>query len=380
MTKEAINADELSDDDFIEQLEVGKLDNPKEEESTNSEEDIKQEDTNSEELETSQDLLDEEDSIEDDHEDDEDFTEQEESELKEDTEETHQEDSINESETEDEQEQEDSESVFNYKEAYEQILSPFKANGKTIEVHNPDEVRKLMQMGANYTKKMQEMGQHRKVLSMLDKKGLLDESKISYLIDLDQKDPEAIKKLIKEAGIDPLDIDLDEDSKYTPNKHIISNKEIALKTKLDDIKSTPSGSETLNTIYKTWDSESKDALWDKPEILDFINTHRNKGIYDQIVSEVDRQRYLGNISPEVPFIQAYIQIGNAMTEAGAFKNNQSSTNTDSVVHRKTVAKKKSSKNVNAAKLTKSSSQKVKSVVNYDDLSDDEFLKQMKNRV
>ena len=43
----------------------------------------------------------------------------------------------------------------NYEEFYNQIMTPFKANGKMISLKTPDEAIKLMQMGANYTRKIQ---------------------------------------------------------------------------------------------------------------------------------------------------------------------------------------------------------------------------------
>ena len=51
-----------------------------------------------------------------------------------------------------------------------------------------------MQMGAGYGRKLQDMQPHLKTLRMLEKNNLLDEGKLSYLIDLDQKNPDAIKK------------------------------------------------------------------------------------------------------------------------------------------------------------------------------------------
>ena len=90
-----------------------------------------------------------------------------------------------------------------YEAFYKEVMTPFKANGKLIELRNPAEAVQLMQMGANYTRKMQAIQQHRKVLTMLENNGLLDEGKLSFLIDIEKKNPDAIQKLVKESGIDP---------------------------------------------------------------------------------------------------------------------------------------------------------------------------------
>ena len=63
-------------------------------------------------------------------------------------------------------------------EAYNKIMAPFKANGKMIELRSPEEAVSLMQMGANYTRKMQELQPHRKTLLMLQDNNLLDAEKL----------------------------------------------------------------------------------------------------------------------------------------------------------------------------------------------------------
>jgi len=114
-----------------------------------------------------------------------------------------------------------------YKAFHDTMMAPFKANGKTIELRTPEEAIQLMKMGANYTRKMQEIAPHRKMLTMLQKHEL-DETRLSYLIDLDKKNPEAIKQLIKEANIDPLDIDVTIPSAYQAGNHIVSDDEVLL--------------------------------------------------------------------------------------------------------------------------------------------------------
>ena len=68
---------------------------------------------------------------------------------------------------------------------------------------------------------------------MLENNGLLDEQKITYLIDLDKKNPDAIGKLIKESGIDPLDVNTQEEPKYTPGNYSVSDAQVNLDAVLD---------------------------------------------------------------------------------------------------------------------------------------------------
>ena len=205
-----------------------------------------------------------------------------------------------------------------HKAFYEQIMTPFKANGKIIELKSPEEAIQLMQMGANYTRKMQSIQPHRKVLTMLENNGLLDENRLSYLIDLDKKNPEAIKKLIKDAGIDPLEIDTETEPTYLEGSHKVSDAEVNFRSNLDELSSTPTGKETLHIINSTWDETSKEVLWGEPSLMTIIHAQRDTGVYDRITTEVDRQKMLGKIAPDTPFLKAYKDVGDALAAVGGF--------------------------------------------------------------
>lgn len=205
-------------------------------------------------------------------------------------------------------------------ENYNRIMKPFVANGKTITLKSPDEAIKLMQMGANYTKKMQGMAPHRAVLTMLEKNGLLDQGKLSFLIDLDKKNPDAIKKLVKDSGVDPLDFDPKSESTYTPGNHRVDAKEVAFNTALDDLKSTDAGMKTLLDINDKWDDASKAYLGDHPGIMTDIHEQRESGIYNRITDEMDRRKTLGELASDVSFLAAYELVGNELSKAGYFND------------------------------------------------------------
>lgn len=207
---------------------------------------------------------------------------------------------------------------FNYKEGYEKLMAPFKANGKMITPRSPEEAISLMQMGANYTRKMQELQPYRKVMLMLQNNGLMDEEKLSFLIDLDKKNPEAIKKLLKDSGTDPLDFNPEEEINYQSGKHRVTDTEADFATEIDDLKSTQEGQATLGVISSTWDAASKDALYQNRGLLHTIHEQRENGIYDTIANEVNRLQVLGQIPVGTPFIQAYNHVGNLLAQQGAF--------------------------------------------------------------
>ena len=281
---------------------------------------------------------------------------------------------------------------------YDQVMKPFKANGREIQLRTPEEAIRLMQMGAGYGRKLQDMQPHLKTLRMLEKNNLLDQKKLGFLIDINSKNPEAIKKLIKDSGIDPLDLNMDDNANYRPTDHSVSDNEVAFAEALKDVSSQPGGRDTIQHINSTWDQKSKDFLWGNPEVLAVIQDQRANGIYDAIAAEIDRKKMLGEIAPTVPFLEAYKIAGDALvaskslTQPGSEPAPQSSNPATApkadqqagrVLGTRTAAPKSSATNSDKAKAASSptnSSRKAKETVNPLDMADDDFLKQFENRL
>lgn len=207
----------------------------------------------------------------------------------------------------------------NYEELYNKVMAPFKANGRDFKPESPEEAIRLMQLGANYTKKMHKLAPNLKIVRMLENNGLLDENKVNFLIDLNKKEPGAIHRLLSEAKIDPLEIDPNEPVKYTPGNYQVSDNEMAFQDTISSVTETPTGKDTIHHVNDTWDLQSKQMLFKDPQILEVINEQRANGIYARISAEVERQRTLGNLT-NVPFIQAYHQVGGQLHQAGLLGN------------------------------------------------------------
>lgn len=209
-------------------------------------------------------------------------------------------------------------SEIDYKQLYEEVFQPFKANGKEIKIDSVEDARQLMQMGANYNKKMQALKPNLKVVKMLEANDLLDTDKLSYLIDLNKKNPEAIKKLLQEANIDPLDIDVQSESQYTPNDYQISDTQIELQEVQSMIESTPQFPQTIEVITG-WDSASKNVLTENPKLIATINDHVGNGIYQQINDIVEKERILGRLT-NVSDLEAYRIVGDYLQQNNLFKS------------------------------------------------------------
>lgn len=206
-----------------------------------------------------------------------------------------------------------------YKAEYERLLKPFKANGRDVSVTSVDDALSLMQMGANYNKKMAGLKPSMKILKLLENNGLLDENKLSYLIDLDKKDPLAINKLVQDSGLNPMDLDAAKAGEYRPKTRTVDEREMELDTVLDDIQSTPTYTRTLEVVSKKWDGPSKQIVAAQPQLLKVINDHMSSGIYDLITAEIESQRMFGRLDG-LSDIDAYRKVGDAIQARGGFND------------------------------------------------------------
>jgi hypothetical protein len=273
------------------------------------------------------------------------------------------------------QEKDISQAKIDYEAAYKRIMAPFKASKRMMQVDNIDDAIALMQKGADYHNKMKTLSPNLKIVSTLEKEGLLDQSKLNNLIDLSKKDPKAIAQLIKDSGIDPLDIDTDEEVTYKPNNYSVSDKEFKINQAIDDIRDTPSFDKTINILAKEWDNESKNLISDNPEIISIINDHVFNGVFDKVQSVVDTERALGRL--QVPDVVAYRQVAEHLQSQGALSNQQESVRPPPASVPKTKAQDPAvvqQKRKAAAGTRKTAGKTDNASANYLDMTDEEFMK------
>lgn len=211
---------------------------------------------------------------------------------------------------------------IDYKGFYDSIMAPIKANGHTIQLKNQDEVIKLIQQGANYTKKMQELAPYRKLNYMLKDNDLLDVNKLSFLIDINKGNPEAVKKFLKDHNIDPLDIDTYSELNYKEGSNVVSDKEVAFREAYLGLGESDDGIKLRDT-FNSYDEKSKDLLVDHPELMNDLLQQKRAGIYDSITAEIDRQKALGTLNPSLSFLEAYNLVGQQLARNQAPSNIQS---------------------------------------------------------
>lgn len=188
------------------------------------------------------------------------------------------------------------EPTIDYKAAYESIMRPFKANGREIIPQGINDVISLMQMGANYTKKMQQFAPVRKVAETVTRNGINDKE-LNFLIDIHNGNKDAIKSLLKRHNIDPTemmsDLEDDKDKKeYVPSNYAPSDSDMEISEIMADI--DPDNMEKIKDIIANkWDAKSREELIKNPNILRGLNEELQLGRFDTIQAIVDNERVFG---------------------------------------------------------------------------------------
>lgn len=205
---------------------------------------------------------------------------------------------------------EQEESSINFENEYNKLIGvPIKGAGKEITLTNTDEAIKLIQMGMGYHKSMEQMKPAKRIIAMLENNDMLDEDKLSYAIDLINKNPKAISKLVSESEFDSYEVDEEETKSYKPTDYSVSPETIALDNALKDISDTPSYAKTVQVIARQWDDGSRDIIKRNPNTIAIINDHIASGLFDTVSNEVERQRMLGNVPSGLSDLEVYKLVG-----------------------------------------------------------------------
>ena len=270
---------------------------------------------------------------------------------------------------------------------YAKISQPIKADGKEFTVRSEDDLVRLIQQGVNYSRRMNELKPAKDLHRMLKEQNLLDPAKLNLLIDVAKGDKNAIVKLLKDHNVDPMDLDTSGESKYQAKNYEGNPQDNAFRDALESAISTDEGQFVVSQIHKNWDAASKNRLRENPSILGNLLEMQRDGVYAQIVSELEYQRSIGYLT-DIPYLQAFDQVGLAMKNAGVFNRKQPvpgagqmgqlQSNTQQPIasgaRKATAPKAVPTPHLSSAPVSKTPVASSNGGQNYDALSDDEFLK------
>ena len=203
----------------------------------------------------------------------------------------------------------DEESVDEYKAFYDKLANGLVIDGKQIKVNSPDELLSIIN---NRTTSQQPKanGKARVLDELFGERSAED---IGLILDVLDKKPEAIKKLLDASGISEFDLP-DDVSGYQP-RSIDLNKDYTLEDTLAELSADDFGNKAIGVVVNEWDSASQQAFANNPAELRALRQHMQDGLYDQIAAEVAKQKVLGNIRGMSDY-QAYMAVGNWMGSNG----------------------------------------------------------------
>ena len=267
---------------------------------------------------------------------------------------------------------------IDYKAFYETVTQDFKASGKIMPgVKEPEKFIKALQMATDYALKTAALKPALKRVKMLE--GVSDED-LTEMLDFKNRNPEVIKKALKEANIDPLELDMDKVN-YVPQVQMISDSEYDFRETVDELSKDAKFNDTRQLILSGLDAKSKELALTDTRVLKALHQEVVSGRIEQIQAKALELRTFGSVDSSITDLELYATIARQMDQNSSTitQSNPSAVSAQVVSNTQTkqVTKEPSpeleDKRARAGIQTKPQSKVVKK---YDPtkLSDDEFLK------
>lgn len=178
-----------------------------------------------------------------------------------------------------------------YENFYNQVTSEFVANGKVMKgFDDPKKIIQAQQMAAGFSDKMKSFKQYRPFIAPLKEKGIIDDpDKFNLMMNALDGDKEAIKTLIKQAEIDPIELDM-ENIDYKPTNSVASNIEVAYEDVVDTAQQYGVRDRVEEVISKDWDDKSVLELLDDPQNSADLVSHLSTGVYDLVQERIAEKK------------------------------------------------------------------------------------------
>ena len=307
------NYDDMSDEDFenlLDNTDDVEAEDPVEDfEDTDPQE--KEPEANENDTETNEDNDDDLDDTDDDSDDDDDDSEEE------NTHDLSDEDNNDDDDSEDSDEEDDSAAPdpksmtpngkFDYKKAYEgavaksaqfedffnQTTGDFIANGKTMSApKDPKKIIQAFQKAAGFDDKMKAFKKYRPFITPLQEKGILDNpDKFNLMMNAMDGDSEAIKRILSNAEIDPIELDMD-NINYTPTNSVSSDIELAYEDVMESATQNGVKAQVQKVISGEWDDQSVVELLNDPENSADLVSHLSTGVYDLVQERISQKKMI----------------------------------------------------------------------------------------
>jgi hypothetical protein len=178
-----------------------------------------------------------------------------------------------------------------YENFYKQATSEFVANGKVMKGFNdPKKIIQAQQMAAGFSEKMKAFKKYRPFINPLKEKGMLENpEKFNLMLNALDGDKEAIKKIIQNAEIDPIELDMD-NINYQPKNQISSDIEVAFDDVLETATQYGVKDKVEQVIANDWDDGSVIELLEDPQNSADLVNHLSTGVYDLVQQRINEKK------------------------------------------------------------------------------------------
>ena len=190
---------------------------------------------------------------------------------------------------------------------YKRVTSPFKANGQEIRIDDPEKIIRGLQMSVGYTDKMRKFKEYRPFLNPLRERGILENpEKFNMLIDAMDGNKDAIKKLIADANINPLELgSTDEETNYMPTDHTANDFDLAFEDLIDNSRQAGVEQPLVENVLKNWDDASvAELVMDKQSANDIVS-HIENGAFDLVTKRIKEKEIFDPAYADLPDIEKY---------------------------------------------------------------------------
>lgn len=247
-----------------------------------------------------------------------------------------------------------------------------KAVGTEVEF-TLDELKELASKGLDYTKKMQEVAPWKKQIAAMKQHNVTQDD-INLLIDLKQGNKEAVLSLMKDNGIDPLDVDVDNIKAFRPNDYSMTDTQFELRETINRLSVDKEVySKTEQIVDSVWDEKSRVEMLKNPSMIEGLQFDIKNGVYDRVYPTMLKLKGLdGGKKSDLEY---YLEAGNVLNKQESEKVVE-----DKEVQRKSQQEdiKQNSQRRKVASLPKSRAGGKKDIINYlEDIPDEDYHKWLK---
>jgi hypothetical protein len=175
-------------------------------------------------------------------------------------------------------------------------LKPLKVDGKELPINSLDELYTMASAGTKFTQKMQAISKYKKAYMIMDKQGLTDED-ISLLAEAKTGNKDAIATLIKQAGIDPLELDDGPSENYTPGAFIPSDAVVQIEEIQKELSAEPEVYQnTVRVVNDILDERSQEMLVQNPNLIRGIHEDIKSGAFQYVMAEAEKLKLMDGAS------------------------------------------------------------------------------------